>query len=110
MKHFQTASLFGAIFVALVGCQTISPTKTTTPKLVINNSDDAQISQQLAKQALSSRLSYDIVESLTVEVGPRLAGTDKDIVAVDWAMEKLWLMGFDKVYKESVQVPAWSRG
>ncbi|GGB60059.1 M20/M25/M40 family metallo-hydrolase [Shewanella inventionis] len=110
MKHFQKASLVGAIFVALIGCQTVSPIKTTTPKLIINDSDDAQISQQLAKQALSSRLSYDIVESLTVEVGPRLAGTDKDIVAVDWAMEKLWLMGFDKVYKESVQVPAWSRG
>ena len=110
MKHYQKASLVGAIFVALVGCQTVSPIKTTSPKMVINDSDDAQISQQLAKQALSSRLSYDIVESLTVEVGPRLAGTDKDIVAVDWAMEKLWLMGFDKVYKESVQVPAWSRG
>ncbi|WP_282109476.1 M20/M25/M40 family metallo-hydrolase [Shewanella algicola] len=110
MKHYQTASLVGAILVALVGCQNILPTQTSTPKLIINSSDDAQISQQLAKQALASRLSYDIVESLTVEVGPRLAGTEKDIVAVEWAMEKLWLMGFDKVYKESVQVPAWSRG
>ncbi|MDD8059401.1 MULTISPECIES: M20/M25/M40 family metallo-hydrolase [Shewanella] len=110
MKHYQTASLVGAIFVALVGCQNILPTQPSAPKVVINNSDDAQISQQLAKQALSSRLSYDIVESLTVEVGPRLSGTEKDIVAVEWAMEKLWLMGFDKVYKESVQVPAWSRG
>lgn len=110
MKHYQTASLVGAIFVALVGCQNILPTQTSAPKLIINSSDDAQISQQLAKQALASRLSYDIVESLTVEVGPRLAGTEKDIVAVEWAMEKLWLMGFDKVYKESVQVPAWSRG
>ncbi|MBB1383917.1 peptidase M28 family protein, partial [Shewanella sp. SR41-2] len=110
MKNYQRASLVGAIFAALIGCQTTSPTKSTAPQLVINDSDDAKISQQLAKQALSSRLSYDIVESLTVEVGPRLAGTDKDIVAVDWAMEKLWLLGFDKVYKESVQVPAWSRG
>ncbi|KVX03456.1 M28 family metallopeptidase [Shewanella frigidimarina] len=110
MKNYRRATLLGVIFAALIGCQTTSPIKTTTPQLVINDSDDAKISQQLAKQALSSRLSYDIVESLTVEVGPRLAGTDKDIVAVDWAMEKLWLLGFDKVYKESVQVPAWSRG
>ncbi|MBB1474275.1 M28 family metallopeptidase [Shewanella sp. SG41-3] len=110
MKNYQRATLVGAIFTTLLGCQTPVSTKMSDASLVINNSDDAKISQQLAKQALSSRLSYDIVESLTVEVGPRLAGTDKDIMAVDWAMEKLWSLGFDKVYKESVQVPAWSRG
>ncbi|MGX9462426.1 M20/M25/M40 family metallo-hydrolase [Shewanella sp. A14] len=110
MKHYQRATLLGAVFAVLTGCQTTTSTQSNTASLAINNSNDAQISQQLAKQALSTSLSFDIVESLTVEVGPRLAGTDKDITAVDWAMEKLWLLGFDRVYKESVQVPAWSRG
>ncbi|UJF23081.1 M20/M25/M40 family metallo-hydrolase [Shewanella sp. OMA3-2] len=110
MRNYQHLSLTALFAVALFGCQQTTPSKPKSLERVINDSEDAQISQQLAQQALSSNRAYDIVESLTVEVGPRLAGTDKDIMAVEWAMEKLWLMGFDKVYKESVQVPAWSRG
>jgi len=110
MNNYTKVSLTALIAMALLGCQPTPSSVQTKPELVINNSQDAIISQQLAQKALNSNAAYDIVESLTVEVGPRLAGTDKDIMAVDWAMEKLWLMGFDKVYKESVQVPAWSRG
>ena len=110
MKNYTHVSLTALFTMALLGCQPTSSSVQKKPELVINNSQDAIISQQLAQKALNSNAAYDIVESLTVEVGPRLAGTDKDIMAVDWAMEKLWLMGFDKVYKESVQVPAWSRG
>ncbi|MCT7941166.1 M20/M25/M40 family metallo-hydrolase [Shewanella holmiensis] len=110
MKNYTHVSLTALFTMALLGCQPTSSSVQKKPELVINNSQDAIISQQLAQKALNSNVAYDIVESLTVEVGPRLAGTDKDIMAVDWAMEKLWLMGFDKVYKESVQVPAWSRG
>jgi hypothetical protein len=110
MKNYTHVSLTALFTLALLGCQPTSSSVQKKPELVINNSQDAIISQQLAQKALNSNVAYDIVESLTVEVGPRLAGTDKDIMAVDWAMEKLWLMGFDKVYKESVQVPAWSRG
>ena len=110
MKNYTRVSLTALFTMALLGCQPTPSSVQKMPELVINNSQDAIISQQLAQKALNSNAAYDIVESLTVEVGPRLAGTDKDIMAVDWAMEKLWLMGFDKVYKESVQVPAWSRG
>ncbi|QQX81496.1 M28 family peptidase [Shewanella sp. KX20019] len=89
-----------SIFLAsLIGCQTNEI-----------NSTNEQTVMQLKQQALNSDLAYDLVESLTVEVGPRLAGSSKDLIAVQWAEFKLKSLGFDKVYKEPVQVPVWLRG
>lgn len=85
--------------IGLIGCQN---TKISSP--------NEQTVRQLQQQALKSDLAYDLVESLTVEVGPRLAGSDKDLIAVQWAESKLRSLGFDKVYKEAVQVPVWHRG
>lgn len=65
---------------------------------------------KLSAVALESNLAYEIVKSLTVEVGPRIAGSDGDKRAVAWAENKLAELGFDKVYKEPVRVRNWSRG
>lgn len=54
--------------------------------------------------------SYAIVESLTTEVGPRMAGTEADLRAVAWAEAKFKELGFDKVWKEPVTFPTWQRG
>lgn len=58
----------------------------------------------------NSQLAYDIVKSLTVEVGPRIAGSSGDKKAVAWAEAMLNEMGFDKVYKQPVKVRNWERG
>ncbi|MCA1897142.1 M28 family metallopeptidase [Shewanella putrefaciens] len=100
MKRYQTTLMTGLLISSLSACQNHVETMSIT-----NN--DAYLLQQTA---LSSSLGYDIVESLTVEVGPRLAGSPKDIIAVNWAMDKLTHLGFDRVYKEPVQVPIWERG
>ncbi|MFB2657727.1 M28 family metallopeptidase [Shewanella xiamenensis] len=99
MKPYQTTLITGLFISGLSACQTHieTPVKTDIPS-------------QLQQTALASSIGYDIVESLTVEVGPRLAGSPKDIIAVNWAMNKLTSLGFDKVYKEAVQVPIWERG
>ncbi|GIU27272.1 peptidase M28 [Shewanella sp. MBTL60-007] len=99
MKNNYLNLLCGLTLIGLMGCQ-----QTNT-----NNSDES-ISAQLQQKALNSALAYELVESLTVEVGPRLAGSEKDLVAVQWAEAKLTSLGFDKVYKEAVQVPVWHRG
>lgn len=57
-----------------------------------------------------SQLAYDIVKSLTVEVGPRIAGSKADKRAVAWAEAKLNELGFDKVYTQPVKVRNWERG
>ena len=99
MKSYQTTLITGLFIGGLSACQT----HVETP---VKNDIPAQLQQT----ALASSLGYDIVESLTVEVGPRLAGSPKDIIAVNWAVNKLTSLGFDKVYKEPVQVPIWERG
>lgn len=63
----------------------------------------------LRDKALESDLAYEILESLTTEVGPRLAGSAKEQEAIDWAVAKFKSLGFDKVYTETVQVPKWER-
>ncbi|KFZ36597.1 peptidase M28 [Shewanella mangrovi] len=69
-----------------------------------------KVAIDLSQKALQSDLAYKITESLTVEVGPRLAGSPENAVAVAWAEAKLTSLGFDKVYKEPVVVPVWQRG
>lgn len=74
------------------------------------DSASIQKAHQLRDSALRSHLGYDIVESLTVEVGPRLAGSKGDELAVAWAEKKFQALGFDKVYKQPVTVNHWERG
>ena len=50
-----------------------------------------------------------ITESLTTEVGPRLAGSEADARAVQWAQAKFKALGFDKVWTEPVRFPKWER-
>jgi len=64
---------------------------------------------QLRGQALASNLGYEITESLTTEVGPRLAGSEGDARAVAWTQAKFRELGFDKVWTEPVTFPKWER-
>lgn len=66
--------------------------------------------QELKNHAMVSQHPWNILESLTTEVGPRLPGTEGDVRAVQWAMDKFKQLGFSKVYKEPVKVPYWYRG
>lgn len=64
----------------------------------------------LKATALNSDLSYQLVESLTTEVGSRMMGTPGDQRAVKWAQAKMKSLGFDKVWTEQVVRQDWSRG
>jgi Iap family predicted aminopeptidase len=84
--------------------------KTLISCLLFSASSIAATTDSLREKALSSSLAYSIVESLTVEVGPRIAGSEGDKRAVVWAQDKLKSLGFDKVYTQPVRVRNWSRG
>jgi hypothetical protein len=64
---------------------------------------------QLREQALADHTAWDVVESLTTEVGPRLAGSEADARAVKWAEAKFKALGYDKVWLEPVTFPKWIR-
>jgi len=65
---------------------------------------------QLREAALKDNIAYDIVEGLTTEIGPRLAGTEAEARAREWAVRKLKAMGFANVRVEAFDMPVWVRG
>jgi len=64
----------------------------------------------LRERALADDKAYELIGSLTTEVGPRLAGTPGDARAVQWAVHTLKALGFSNVRAEPVTVPRWIRG
>jgi carboxypeptidase Q len=56
------------------------------------------------------QLAYKLTEELTVEIGPRLAGSPADAKAVAWATHKFQQLGYDKVWTEQFTTPFWQRG
>jgi hypothetical protein len=64
----------------------------------------------LRDAALHDEIAYDIVEGLTTEVGQRLAGTEAEARARDWAIAKLKALGFSNVRVEPFDMPTWTRG
>lgn len=89
---------------------------TVTALLAINAnaatlSSDAQANMEALKNtALTSELSYKLVESLTTEVGPRMMGTPGDAKAIAWAVSNMKALGFDKVWTEEISNTQWLRG
>ncbi|GAB3787176.1 M20/M25/M40 family metallo-hydrolase [Dyella agri] len=65
--------------------------------------------EQLRDKALDDGTAMTVLTSLTTEVGPRLAGSDADQRARDWAVAKFKALGFDKVYTEPATYPLWVR-
>ena len=63
----------------------------------------------LRDEAMVSNQAWEIVESLTTQVGARLAGSKSDKRAVTWAQTLLNRSGFDQVWLEKVEFPVWRR-
>jgi hypothetical protein len=54
--------------------------------------------------------AWDITEGLTTEVGQRLAATEAEARARNWAVKRLTAMGFSNVHIEPFTMPVWTRG
>jgi len=64
----------------------------------------------LRDAALKDDYAWDITEGLTTEVGQRLAGTEAEARARNWAVAKLRALGFSNVRVEPFDMPVWARG
>jgi carboxypeptidase Q len=71
---------------------------------------DLEAAERLRDAALAGSGSYELVASLTTEVGPRLAGSPGDAAAVAWAQRQLAALGLTNVRTQEVIVPQWVRG
>jgi hypothetical protein len=89
---------------ASLAAATLSVQAQTIPESV------AAQASALRDQAMQDTIAYELVESLTMEVGPRPAGSAADKAAVKWAEQMLLGLGFENVRTEAVTVPHWDRG
>jgi len=64
----------------------------------------------LMNASLHDDTGYRIVESLTTEVGPRLAGSEAEKRARDWAVRQFESLKFENVRVDTFSVPRWERG
>jgi carboxypeptidase Q len=60
--------------------------------------------------ALKDTLALELVEGLTTEIGPRLAGTEAEARARAWGIKKLTALGFKNIRIEPFEMPVWVRG
>ncbi len=60
--------------------------------------------------ALEFKESYEMLRSLSKDVGQRLSGSEGAKKAVVWSKETMESLGFDTVYLQEVMVPHWERG
>lgn len=104
----RAALVIGLSFV-LSACAKTSPSSEEMAPPV-NATPALAHAMNVKNRSENSGLSYDIVKSLTVEVGPRIPGSKGDKAAVAWAQAKFNELGFDKVYKQAVRVRNWERG
>jgi len=58
----------------------------------------------LIKTALAGTQAYDITESLTTEIGPRVGGSPQEALAREWAVAKFKEIGLQNVRIEPLAV------
>jgi acetylornithine deacetylase/succinyl-diaminopimelate desuccinylase-like protein len=111
---FRTSVAIAALF--LVGCnaaptELAEPLKTTSEQAI--PSADVSITpdiQAILDASEATNIGYEIVEGLTTEVGPRLAGTEAEARARDWTVEQFNALGLENVRIEPFSIPGWIRG
>lgn len=106
-QAFSQAGMIRSTFAALL-LSTAAPLAAQQPAPPVTV--DAKIAALRDDALGGDQYAWDIVEGLTTEVGQRLAGTDAEARARDWAVKKLTALGFANVRIEPFPVPVWTRG
>lgn len=100
---FKLMIASGVVALTLAGC---SASADDQPKF------DAEVkanAQALMRAGLKDDVGLKFVEDLTTEIGQRLAGSQAEARARDWAVEELKALGFQNVRIEEFTIPYWSR-
>ena len=95
MNHYLAALLAAAVPATLLA--------QTAPVI------DPKVAE-LRDAALHDDYAWEIVEGLTTEIGPRLAGTEAEARARSWAVARLGALGFSNVRVEHFDMPVWVPG
>jgi carboxypeptidase Q len=78
--------------------------------IIVVSKETKDIAASLRDKAFQDDSAYEILKSLTTEVGARHPGTPGEKAGVEWGIKKFKALGFDKVYTEDVNMNGWIRG
>jgi carboxypeptidase Q len=95
------------ILLSLVSCFLFAPVLAQTSAY---SKSAVDATARIRERAAQGTGAYELVASLTSEIGPRAAGSEGDRAAVAWALRKLTGLGFQNVRAQDVMVPQWVRG
>jgi len=107
LRSWAPSRLALALF-ALV-CFSTQPAKAQAPEPAPLPRAVEQTVERLRAAALESDRAYEIVESLSTEIGPRMAGSEAEARAREWAVRMLRAQRFDNVRIEPFEIPYWAR-
>ncbi|MEZ5957630.1 MAG: M20/M25/M40 family metallo-hydrolase [Hyphomonadaceae bacterium] len=118
MRNFALALLGAAAFAFPASAQQQQPQPVpgfvqasnppaTQPQVAPITPAQQRAIDRLQAAALGSDRAYDIVEDLVTQVGPRLAGSESEARAREWAVAMLRANGFTNVRIEPFTLPYW---
>lgn len=99
----QLAAIIAFICIPLTGAHAQTAVADLPQDLI-------QQAQSLRTAGLEDQIGMKVIESLTTEVGPRLAGSEREAHARDWAVAKLEQLGFSNISVEPFTMEGWERG
>lgn len=105
-------ALLGVMLAPAAGAPPAAAVRAPAAVAVARTFTAAQLAEARAvrDRALNDDTAYELLRSLTSQVGPRPAGSPGDARAVAWALEHMRTLGFQNVHAEPVIVPHWIRG
>lgn len=103
MKRFGLLLAAGVALLAL-GSPAMAADANPLPPAAVKGATDIQA------KALAGSGAFGFVESLTVRVGPRLAGSAAATASHDWAQARFKELGLSNIKIEPFTVDGWERG
>lgn len=71
---------------------------------------DSIVIKNIFTSELTNGMSYQLLDTLTHQIGGRLSGSVQAQQAVEWAKNAMKSLHFDKVWLQPIMVPHWVRG
>jgi Zn-dependent M28 family amino/carboxypeptidase len=97
-----------AAFVAFAFLAQPLAAQTDAPAPALSEQQQRTV-DRLIDMALDDGLAWELLESLTTEIGPRLGGSEAEARARDWGVKKLKDLGFKNIRIETYEMPYWER-
>src|SRR3982751_6054387 len=107
-KRRHMRNLIRPIFTVVLFASVVNAT--AADKVQGYSRADLTSAAALREHAREDATAYQLLESLTTEVGPRPAGSPGDKAAVAWAVREMQRLGLANVHTVEAQVPHWVRG